>query len=294
MSDENALAVAYKTADGEDVQLTPDYVNRFVLTGNGQATDAEIAGFMAKVKAAGANPLAGDAVLQKWGDNPATTIFTEKFFKSTVQSQPDYDGMEHGIIVINSQGVVERRVGTIYTDTEALVGGWCRIYSKERAHPVDVDVAYSEVVQTRRDGKVNAIWSKQPARMVEKCATTKAAREFCPSRLGAAYDSDEVTQEQPAQNVTVESGPELPATREETVDLTPVRSRFKAYTASIGLSPDGAMDALCKQVGASDMQHMTPEQVEKAVALMDDVSAQAAEYEAAGGKVELADEEYSW
>ena len=75
------------------------------------------------------------------------------------------------------------------------------------------------------------------------------------------------------------------------VDLGPVRSRFKAYTSAIGLTPQGAAAALCKQVGATDMQGMTSEQVEKAVALMDGVTEQVAEYEAAGGKVELADEE---
>ena len=78
------------------------------------------------------------------------------------------------------------------------------------------------------------------------------------------------------------------------VDLGPVRSRFKAYTAAIGLTPQGAAAALCKQVGATDMQGMTAEQVEQAVSIMDGVTAQVAEYEAAGGKVELADEEMDW
>lgn len=256
MPEKNALAVSYKTADGEEIKLTPGYVQRFVLTGNGTATDAEIAGFIAKAKAAGANPLAGDAVLQKWGDNPATTIFTEKFFKTVVQSQPDYDGMEHGIIIQNSRGEVERRQGTIYTENEHLLGGWCRIFSSKRSHPVDVDVAYGEVVQTRKDGNVNAVWKKQPARMCEKCATTKAAREFCPATLGAAYDQAEMPQEDkaPIQAQDVMTG--APETQEGKTDglLTATKEFMRSMSATLArnnnMTPNEAAHAIINHCGS--------------------------------------------
>jgi phage recombination protein Bet len=259
MPEKNALAVSYKTAGGEEIKLTPDYVQRFVLTGNGTATDAEIAGFIAKAKAAGANPLAGDAVLQKWGDSPATTIFTEKFFKTVVQSQPDYDGMEHGIIIQNSRGEVERRQGTIYTENERLLGGWCRIFSSKRTHPVDVDVSFGEVVQTRKDGNVNAVWKKQPARMCEKCATTKAAREFCPATLGAAYDQAEMPQEDKApiqaQDVTAET-PEPPQEGQTDGLLAATKEFMRSMSATLarnnGMSPNEAAHAIIDRCGSPD------------------------------------------
>ena len=54
-----------------------------------------------------------------------------------------------------------------------------------------------------------------------------------------------------------------------TVNVQPIRDRFKAWCSATGHGPKDGMGALLAQVGAISMQELTQEQVEKAVALMD-------------------------
>ena len=148
---------------------------------------------------------------------------------------------------------------------------WVRYLSEGRDENPDIADTYNTVLKM----------AKKRA-LVDAVKSTAAASDIF------TQDIEDLPQQADPRPVaaTVQQAP--------AVDLGPVRSRFKAYTAAIGLTPQGAAAALCKQVGATDMQGMTAEQVEQAVSIMDGVTAQVAEYEAAGGKVELADEEMDW
>lgn len=59
------------------------------------------------------------------------------------------------------------------------------------------------------------------------------------------------------------------------VDLNPVRSRFKAYTSSHGLTPQQGVAAVCAAVGAASMESMTQEQANRAAAWIDSQMAPA-------------------
>ena len=54
-----------------------------------------------------------------------------------------------------------------------------------------------------------------------------------------------------------------------TVDVQPIRDRFKAWCAATGHGPKDGMGALLAQVGAISMQELTQAQVAQAVTLMD-------------------------
>ena len=62
-----------------------------------------------------------------------------------------------------------------------------------------------------------------------------------------------------------------------TVDVQPIRDRFKAWCAATGHGPKDGMGALIAQVGAISMQEMTQEQVAQAVALMDEQTARTSQ-----------------
>ena len=71
------------------------------------------------------------------------------------------------------------------------------------------------------------------------------------------------------------------------VDLNPVRSRFKAYTSSRGLTPQQGVAAVCAAVGAASMESMTQEQANRAAAWIDSQMAPA-EVEPAAHEAEQA------
>lgn len=71
------------------------------------------------------------------------------------------------------------------------------------------------------------------------------------------------------------------------VDLKPVRSRFKAYTSSHGLTPQQGVAAVCAAVGAASMESMTQEQANRAAAWIDSQMAPA-EVEPAAHEAEQA------
>lgn len=124
-----------------------------------------------------------------------------------------------------------------------------------------------------------AQYVKQPMTMLTWRAITAVARVACPEALyGVAYTPDELS-DFDAPSMPAEA-PQVEAPQPEAVDLAPIRARFKAYTKAIGLTPQGAMEALCKSVGSVDMQHMSADDVDKAVKIMDDMLAMDAEYEA--------------
>lgn len=135
-----------------------------------------------------------------------------------------------------------------------------------------------------------AQYVKQPMTMLTWRAITAVARVACPEALyGVAYTPDELS-DFDAPSAPVDSL-QVEAPQPEAVDLAPIRARFKAYTKAIGLSATGAMEALCKSVGSVDMQHMSAEDVAKAVKIMDDMLAMDAEYEAEQPEPEATEEQ---
>ena len=183
----NELAVSYKANDGTDVQLDMQTVQKYVLTGSGTATDAEVAGFLAVCKARGLNPMARDAYLVKYGNSPAATITSKDYFVRTATSQPDFDGMRAGVVVIDRNGTMEYREGSLVGGrTERLIGGWAEVYSKARKYPSKAVVSLSEYDQGR------SLWKTKPATMIRKVALVQAIREAYPQKFGGIYDADEM------------------------------------------------------------------------------------------------------
>ncbi len=199
----NALAVKYTANDGQEVELTADSVNRYVVSGNAQATDAEIAGFLAICKARGLNPLARDAYLVKYGQNsPASTIVSKDYYNRIAQQQQSYDGMEAGVVVAKPDGTLEYREGALVGRTEHLVGGWAKVYDKRRGHPSSAVVSMDEYDQQK------SLWRTKPATMIRKVAMVQALREAYPSSFQGLYDESEMPEApQPvaAQAVDVEA-----------------------------------------------------------------------------------------
>ena len=193
------LAVSYRANDGTDVALDASTVRKFILTGSGTATDADVAGFLALCQARGLNPLARDAYLVKYGDGPASTIVSKDFYVRAATQQPTYKGMRAGVVVINREGeLVEREGALVGGQTEKLVGGWAEVHDDRWAEPMKAVVAMSEY----DSGK--SLWRSKPATMIRKVAVCQCLREAYGSVFGGLYDASEMGFKEDAAPVAVE------------------------------------------------------------------------------------------
>lgn len=49
---------------------------------------------------------------------------------------PNYNGEQAGVIVETADGQIERREGCLVLENEQLLGGWAKVYRKDRLYPV--------------------------------------------------------------------------------------------------------------------------------------------------------------
>lgn len=182
----NGGVVAYTASDGTNISLTFDAVQNYIVGTGKKISEQEFVLFTALCKARKLNPLTKEAYLIKYGDAPAQIVVSKDAILKRAVLHPEYDGMEHGVITIDSNGEVRERKGCYYPETEKLDGGWCRVYRKNRKIPEYTSVKLKEV------DKGTDIWKKSPGTMVEKVAKSRALRETFVEDLGGMFDADEI------------------------------------------------------------------------------------------------------
>lgn len=184
--------VRYTASDGTEVKLSPAIVAKYVLTGNGEASDKDVFSFLAKCRARGLNPLAGDAYMtcfkSRDGSTSTSVIVSKDYFVRTATQQVGFDGMRAGVVVANRKtGELTYREGSIVgKNSECLVGGWAEVYDKGRRFPSRAEISLDEYDQGR------SLWKSKPATMIRKVALVQALREAYPGAFGGIYDRDEM------------------------------------------------------------------------------------------------------
>lgn len=218
------IAVVYEV-DGEQIKLTPSIVQNYIVGTDAQITMPEFKFFTSLCKARGLNPFLKEAYCIKYGKNPAQIVVGKDAVLKRAIKNPNYDGMESGVIVQNKETseIIERK-GTFYLrDSENLVGGWAKVYRKDWQHPTYCSVAFDEVAQRKSDGELNSNWSGKGATMVEKVAKVRALRETFVEELGGMYEAEEMGVDLP--NETAPQKQEIIQQDEPIeVDATPVEN----------------------------------------------------------------------
>lgn len=175
-------------ADGQHMTVSFDDVRNFICQ---KATDAECKIFLETCKQYRLNPFTKEAYLIHYDNNseetPSTIVLGKNCYMQMAERHPAFDGFEAGIIVFDkSAGDHQKREGTIVYDDEDLLGGWAKVYRKDRTRP-----SYEEVKLTEYDtGK--SLWKCKKATMIRKVALVHALREAFPSTFGALYDESEL------------------------------------------------------------------------------------------------------
>lgn len=206
--------VEIEAADGQHFAVTFEDVRHFISP---KATDAECKIFLETCRAYRLNPFTKEAFLihydNKSDDTPATIVLGKNCYLQMAERHPAYDGFEAGVIVL-TDGQIESREGSIVYEGENLVGGWSRVYRKDRSRP-----SYEEVKLSEYDtGKSQ--WALRPATMIRKVALVHALREAFPSTYGGLYDESEIA-------VDVES------TARELDDYEEPRSQLRSRKAPV-------------------------------------------------------------
>ncbi|WP_418710781.1 phage recombination protein Bet [Allofournierella sp.] len=193
-------------ANGQQVELSPEIVKRYLISGDAdRVTTQEIVMFINLCKFNGLNPWLKEAYCIKYGNSPATIVPAKDAFKKRADTDPAYDGESAGIIVLNPDGQVERREGCFILEGESLVGGWAKVWRKDRSHPHVAEVSLTEYQGRKKDGTVNSQWSGKPATMIRKVALTQALREAFPAKLGALYMAEEQGAQEPVYAIDYEA-----------------------------------------------------------------------------------------
>ncbi|EDP7604079.1 phage recombination protein Bet [Listeria seeligeri] len=175
--------------NGEEVKLSGNIIKKYLVSGEAEVTDQEIVMFLQLCKYQKLNPFLKEAYLVKFKNNmgpdkPAQIIVSKEAFMKRAESHPMYAGLSAGIIVEREGEMVEVE-GAIKLGKDKLIGGWAKIYRKDRERPVVTKISLSEF------SKGQATWNQMPLNMIRKTAIVNAMREAFPDNLGAMYTEEE-------------------------------------------------------------------------------------------------------
>lgn len=194
MSNTTAIQKVEYTVNNQKIELTPAIVKQYLVSGDARSvSDQEIGVFMMLCKSQSLNPFIREAYLIKFGSKPATMITGKDTFTKRANRNPNYEGTEAGIIVINLKGDIEYREGSFYIKgKENLVGGWAKVHTKNKKYADMITVSYDEYEGKKADGKANSNWSTRPGTMIRKVALVQALREAFPEDFTGMYTAEEV------------------------------------------------------------------------------------------------------
>lgn len=192
MSEEKKEIVVKYEVDGNEIKLSPSIVQNYIVGSDSKITMPEFKFFTELCKARKLNPFLKEVYCIKYGNNPAQIVVGKDAILKRAILNPNYDGMESGIIVIGKSGEAVERKGTFKLPDEQLVGGWAKVYRKDWQHPTYCSVSFDEVAQKKSNGELNSNWSSKGATMVEKVAKVRALRETFIEQLGGMYEAEEM------------------------------------------------------------------------------------------------------
>lgn len=186
-----SVPVEITGADGQHFTVSFGDVRDFICP---KATDAECKIFLETCKQYKLNPFTKEAYLihydNKNEDTASTIVLGKNCYMQMAERNPNFDGFEAGVIVLTADGQLLNREGSIVYDGEScgevLLGGWAKVYRKDRTR-----ASYEEVKLSEYDtGK--SLWGCKKATMIRKVALVHALREAFPSTFGSLYDESEV------------------------------------------------------------------------------------------------------
>lgn len=152
-------------------------------------TEKQVGQALSLIKGRNLNPLANEVYIvaykKKTGGTEFSLIVSKEAFLKRAAQNPNYEGFEAGVVVIDENGIQTERKGSLILPTDKLVGGWARVYRKNFKVPVEIHLSLAEY------NKGKSTWNSMPATMIRKTALVNALREAFPEDLGNMYTEDD-------------------------------------------------------------------------------------------------------
>lgn len=190
--------------------LTGSIIRKY-LDPQGKASEEELAYFIATCKERNLNPFTKEVYFIKYGTNPAQIVVSKDAFMKRAEQNQNFDGFEAGVVIIND-GELQHITGTILPPNATLVGGWAKVYRKDRKFPIEADADF----KAYNTGK--SMWAKMPALMIRKVALVSAMREAFSENVGGLYTTDEMGQNDPIDVTPSESQEEVKARKMKEIE----------------------------------------------------------------------------
>lgn len=190
VKEKKEVVVAYEVG-GNQIKLTPSIVQQYIVGNDSPITMQEFKFFTELCKARGLNPFLKEVYCIKYGNQPAQIVVGKDAIIKRAVLNPEFDGIESGVIVISDNSITERK-GCFVAPNETLVGGWAKVYRKNWSYPTYCSVGLEESASRKKDGSLNSMWASKPATMIEKVAKVRALREAFVENLAGLYDEDEI------------------------------------------------------------------------------------------------------
>jgi len=191
----------------DKIRLTASMVRQFIAvpTKSGALpNERDCIRFIMLCRGKRANPFEGDCFLIGYDSQSGPSfslVCGLELFQKRASAEESYDGAESGVIVLGPEGGIMERQGTITLDGEKLIGGWAKVYRKDRKQIEYKSVKFATYNTDR------SRWVKDPGGMIVKVALSQALRSAYPTALGGLYTQEEM------QRVT-ETGEGLITTRD--------------------------------------------------------------------------------
>lgn len=136
------------------------------------------------------NPFTGDCYFVGYdsqdGPNFSMIVGVQALFKRA-EIHPQYDGIESGIVVQNgTTKQIEERQGDMVFPGETVIGGWAKVYRKDRSRPSYQRLNLSTF---KKDTK---FWKADPAGLICKTAESHSLRQAFPTDVGGLYLEAEI------------------------------------------------------------------------------------------------------
>ena len=97
-------------------------------------SDNEAIKFMMMCQARRLNPFEGDAYLIGYDGRDGATfslITAHQAFLKRAELNPEYDGMQSGVIINTEDGQIKEHEGDFYMTGETVIGGWAKVFLQE-------------------------------------------------------------------------------------------------------------------------------------------------------------------
>jgi phage recombination protein Bet len=184
---------------GEQVLLSfAAFEQRFVHQQTGKSPDdSDCYNFMNMCVARKLNPFAGDALMIPYvtqGKIRWNLVVAHSALLKRAELSGHFDGMESGVIVIDSDGNPEELPGDFVPSGKELVGGWAKAYRDDRTRP-EYDRLNIEVYDGTKlyDGaQRKSRWKIDPAGMIVKCTEASVLRRAFPGETAGMYLREEM------------------------------------------------------------------------------------------------------